>query len=491
MEKTICVKVSHRRKRVVLVLIILLGFWCQQACADTLTPQNWSPTWVNPAWDRPANMVLDRQISVPGDIELTQILDPVTCSGCHSDIYNQWQGSMHGLAQQDPVYQAAAKLFLAEAQASGDTGAIEEARSCVRCHTPVGHLSKTIETSDGNFNSFSADDQRDGIFCDFCHTVKASAGIGNAPFIVDPGKNNPTPGTKWGPRGDAPPTGTHDREFSELHTRSEMCGMCHDVTHTLNGTPLERTYTEWRESPYNTGDPSTTVYCQDCHMRQKPGVPATGSTARPDNPGQSSPAGPERPHIYVHYVVGGNAAVSSNETIKQMAVERLQNCAEVEIEAPDSLEAFTATSIKVRVTNTGAGHYLPTGLSEVRQMWLHVIVESSRGEILFESGRVDTEGTIDPNARMYNIVLADKNGNHTANVALADHVESDNRIPPKGCTTETFTMGLPVKALRGITITATLKYRSASQSLINTLLEGAAPTLPIIDMASATKSVQR
>jgi len=469
--------------------IVVLLFLPQFLCAQSINPQNWSPTWIAPAWERPENMTADGDISVPGDVSLSQYIEPATCAGCHPAIFNQWQGGMHSSALQDPVFQAASKAFLAAALQTNNQGYIEEAQSCTRCHTPVGHLSKIVETTSSDYANFPADDLRSGIFCDFCHTVKSSAGIGNAPFKVDPSEGAQNPGTKRGPRSDSPATGFHATVFSPLHTRSEMCGMCHDVTHTLNGMPIERTYTEWREGPYNTGDPRTTVYCQDCHMRQKPGIPATGSTERPDNPGKSCVFGPERPHIFTHYIVGGNAVIPANETTKQLAIERLQNCAELEIVVPEKIQLFKANSFQVIVKNTGAGHYLPTGLSEAREMWLHVKVENSRGVKLFESGAVDSSGAVDPAARIFNIVLADKEGNHTINVALADRIVSDTRIPPKGQAVETYTLIGSFKTLRGATISATLKYRSAPQAVINNLLGASAPVLPIIDMATATKKI--
>ena len=224
-------------------------------------------------------------------------------------------------------------------------------------------------------------------------------------------------------------------------------------------------------------------------MRQKPGIPATGSTERPDNPGKSCVFGPDRPHIFTHYVVGGNVVIPANETTKQLAIERLQNCAELEIVVPEKIQLFKANSFQVIVKNTGAGHYLPTGLSEAREMWLHVKVENSRGVKLFESGAVDSSGAVDPTARIFNIVLADKEGNHTINVALADRIVSDTRIPPKGQAVETYTLIGSFKTLRGATISATLKYRSAPQAVINNLLGASAPVLPIIDMATATKKI--
>ncbi len=83
-------------------------------------------------------MTTDGDISVPGDVSLAQYIDPATCKGCHPDIFAQWNGGMHSSALQDPVFQAATKLFLDAANKTGNQGYIEEAKSCTRCHTPGG-----------------------------------------------------------------------------------------------------------------------------------------------------------------------------------------------------------------------------------------------------------------------------------------------------------------------------------------------------------------
>jgi len=153
--------------------------------------------------------------------------------------------------------------------------------SCVRCHFPIGHSSAEKE--------LPVDDEKGGVICDFCHSVRATTGVGNAPYILSPGNAAAMEGgTKYGPFDDSPDT-IHKNQYSELHTRSEFCGGCHDVSHAGNDLPIEQTYTEWRQGPYNTGDPKTSVHCQDCHMRQRPGFPSTGSTERPNNPGFAIP----------------------------------------------------------------------------------------------------------------------------------------------------------------------------------------------------------
>jgi hypothetical protein len=473
-----------------ILTIFSLLFVAFPAGSQARDADSWSPTWINPSWERPSNMIPDSQISLPGDLTVDQLERPTLCGGCHNEIFEQWKGGVHANALNDPIFQKVSKLFLAEAETEGE---LEEAQSCVRCHTPFGHLSGEIATTEDDFDNKNLDLLQTGIFCGFCHSVKSTAGIGNAPYTVSLESAGENKLVKWGPRDDAV-SPYHGTAFSELHTRSEICGTCHDVTHTLNGMPIERTYTEWREGPYNTGDPETTVYCQDCHMRQLPGVPATGSTERPDNPGVSGIGGKERDHVYTHYHVGGNTALPSlfegGEENSLMATERLQNCATLEISAPSLPLIWQQSTIQIKVNNVGAGHYLPTGLSEVREMWLEVIIKDALGRIIFQSGTVDNNGNVDPQARSFSIKLADKDGNYTVNVVKADHILSDTRIPPKGSATEQFSFLVPITGILGYTIEATLNYRSAPQSLIDDLFADETFDLPIIEMTSATAEVK-
>jgi hypothetical protein len=36
--------------------------------------------------------------------ELSQFLSPDVCGGCHSEIYEQWKGSLHNLSLKDQIY---------------------------------------------------------------------------------------------------------------------------------------------------------------------------------------------------------------------------------------------------------------------------------------------------------------------------------------------------------------------------------------------------
>jgi hypothetical protein len=462
--------------------IIFLVIFSIMVFADTI---DYSPTSPESQTRRPANMDLNGKISLPGDFKLSQFIDPSVCSGCHPEIYEQWKGGMHYNALKDPVFQKVSKLFLTQVENDKEK---EEALSCVRCHAPVAHVTGELPTTEGDYSTVSELGSK-GVFCDFCHSVKASAGIGNAPYILEPGQGEGNPGIKWGPFKDSQ-SPFHGTEFSELHTRSEFCGMCHDVTHAGNDLPIEKTYTEWRGSPYNTLDPNTVVNCQDCHMRQKPGIPATGSTERPDNPGKACVMGPERKHIFTHYMVGGNGVVPYllGDTLHTILTkERLKNAAALEILTPDTLSAGGSGEVKIKVTNTGAGHYLPTGLTEIRQMWLEIRVSDEAGNTIYTSGTLDEKGDLVAETRIFNTVLGDSKGNQTINVAKGASVITDHRIPPKGNVIERFAFTVP--KTNSLNIIAILNYRSASQSLINSLFGKDAPAMPITNMAQVSGKI--
>ncbi len=113
-------------------------------------------------------------------------------------------------------------------------------------------------------------------------------------------------------------------------------------------------------------------------------------------------------------------------------------------------------------------------------MWLEVTVTDDAGEILFQSGGMDGHG--DPQAVIYNTVIGDAQGNPTEKVWEAESILSDNRIPPGGHTTESFSLMLPEDAKTPINITATLKYRSAPQHLIDELFGEGEMDVPVIEM---------
>lgn len=400
-----------------------------------------------------------------------------TCKDCHTQIAEEWEQSMHHLAHKDPVYNRLAQFLR---KGLTDAGEIEEAESCVKCHTPLGVVSGFPKKLTDDLSK-TPEIATNGVQCDLCHSTVDVSKMYNNGLVLEPGQGEDEPGVKQGPFDDCEPD-FHEARFSKLHTRSEICGTCHDVNHVAFGTPLETTYTEWKNSPYNSKDPETHISCQGCHMYQRPGIPATGSTDRPDNPGSMTDYSEERPHLFTHYFVGGNAYVPDmygSEEKAGMAKERLANAALVKID-PDMLKSG---KLKVVVSNTGAGHSIPTGLADLRQVWLEIIIRDKANAVVFSSGRLDSKQLLSEDAIVFRTVFGDGKGNKIINISKAHQVLSDNRI--KAGESRTVEIDLKGRKLvEGDLVEVRLLYRSASQKVLNLIPDADFDPLPVIEMAS-------
>ncbi|MDD5774109.1 MAG: multiheme c-type cytochrome [bacterium] len=421
-------------------------------------------------------------------VKVNQFIKPDVCGGCHEEIYKQWKGSMHSKAFIDPIWRASTKLFYSQSTTKGQ---ILEMRACVKCHTPLGFRSYLIQSPKEDYEKLE-ELPAQGIFCNWCHNINEVKHIGDSHYDVEAGGGENDPSIMLGPRSDAN-SDFHPTKYSELFTKSEFCGLCHNVSHAGNKMPIEQTYSEWEKSPYNTNDPKTTVVCQDCHMRQRPGVPATGKTVRPDNPGKSAIDGPQRDHIWTHYIVGGNSIVPKvlgSDIHSSMAIERLTNAADLEIIRNGDYKKGKLGRVDVKVINSGAGHYLPTGLTEVRQIWLNVTITDKDGNVLLSSGKLDLTGEIEKNSIIFHTDLGNEKNEHAVNVALADKILYDHRIPPKGYQLEEYSFLIPQETVSPLKVDVVLRYRSASPEIARLLLGDKAPEIPVIDMVSLSEKIE-
>jgi hypothetical protein len=335
-----------------------------------------------------------------------------TCD-CHSGFLGEWEQSMHAKALTDPLYKT--KVTEANAASGGKLGPF-----CVKCHGPVA----TMTGQTGKVDPTKASGQ--GIGCSFCHQVTgATAPTNNVALLVDP--------TGVYRAQIATPTAPHPTAFSAFHATSQICGSCHNVSHPGNGLPIEATYTEWQGSPQAKAG----VQCQGCHMSAAPGQigPSMGWDAG---------GGPRRP-VYQMTFTGAQVALSNPTLAEAM----LQSAAELKLEAPGILEGSKTTSATVTIKNVGAGHNLPTGLTEVREMWLQV-------------NFVDSEGTeTELGKHVFGTVLKDAAGKYPVEFWNATGIQSDDRIPPMGTTTDSYKIVFPEGVTAG-TIKAQLLYRSTS-----------------------------
>jgi hypothetical protein len=433
-----------------------------------------------------------------------EFTEPEVCAGCHPQQYEEWTGSVHSLAFQDPIYQGELNLAV---KAVGH----EITRQCEGCHSPAGVVTGEIKGAGLKDLSRMA---LAGVSCDICHSVSGtthwqtpSHEPENGSMILTPGVNTKN-GVQLIKRGPFSPSeecgmGFHQCVESPLHLRSELCASCHQVYHYDRHFPLESTYLEWKHGPYAQKE----ILCQDCHMVGKETFLRSADNFQ-------KPARGEYHHYflaanYLLYYLGQAAAEKTgNQDLAkrygeryQMAVERLKAAADLEL-IPIYRDGGLA-EVRVRVKNRRAGHNLPTSLTNVRQMWLEFIARDEKGRILAASGSIDGQGNLPEDTRQFNSEGMGENFHFAIDPWIVTAFSRHDTIPPRGYKDVYYGLKLPEGA-NMVTIEVKLRYRQANQKVAEKLLGSvpadmdlekiygltAVPTLPVVDMVSKRKTLK-
>lgn len=420
--------------------------------------------------------------------------DPQSCGGCHQRQMKGWQGSMHSLSFVDPVFQAEWALAFKDTKGTALS-------DCGGCHTPIGIATGTVKFDPalGKHGGFTAAKKAEqGVTCDVCHSVSGSTAKksfngqpGNASIELNPGE------TKYGPLKDSK-SGYHETQYSELHTKAEFCGSCHNIFHSENQFPIEHTYDEWKSSPYGQAG----IPCQDCHM-----VPVDVAVQVADrmvrakevpNHGLGGLAGKgskkEREIVHDHGFVGGNSVIAAAlgvpgaEEHKAEAIKRLQSAADMDMDVRSGRGG--AQELRIKVTNLRAGHYLPTSLTFIRRIWLDVTITDDQGRVILRSGELDAHNRVDADTVIFGNHSVDKHGKPTVNPWEIAGFTEINTIPPKGHRYGKYAFQLPADA-KGFKVTAKLNYQSYDQKVADKLLGDKAIIVPTVEMRSVTRSFGR
>ena len=347
----------------------------------------------------------------------------VTCKVCHPLIFQQWANSNHRhLADSNPYYMVLENL------AGTDMGE-DFRRWCMGCHNPSAvsmNQQKTTHFMDDNtmpdplfvhnsatlVKNYKEDPNRleQGVSCIACHRITDANATGNASFVLNLTQRKKylfedahTNVKMWiGEKLiNAHPT-IHKQEYSNsLYQKSAYCASCHNEFLPHSKKMVVSTYEQWEKSPFNNpDDPSKHKDCIDCHMGYiKDGVyvPQQGKTTL---------GGKEKKDIRTHYFTGANhflAGLKSKEHEKQ-SLELLKTAAKLDV-------ALQNKTLIVGVTNVGAGHKLPTGAADFRELWLDITLKDKTGKVILSSGKLDKDGNIEKNAVIFHKVFGDKDGN--------------------------------------------------------------------------------
>jgi hypothetical protein len=399
------------------------------------------------------------------------------CAACHVEIYNQYQHSAMAKAQILPWDQAEYfKLALPHTRLEPAVAEVEA--GCINCHAPLAFLSGDIPPPVAG----EANPKADGVSCDLCHTIVGFEGEApaNGNFIVRPGD------VKYGPRKNVDSL-YHESEYSELqHRAAELCGTCHDETSPY-GAWVKETYREWKNGPYGRAD----IRCMNCH--------------EPPSPGKSAIMGEEREDVSQHLFLGAYSQVWMNGAAVVTLYPR-----DSEIAPDQTLE------IQVVLVNHRAGHMIPTGSTEERQLWLHVEANDATGktyhiqaslapgdtrdksysvstnklaykDLGYMMGIKDFKGiqrdALPEGDRLFRKVFLNPAGEETiAQWNTANTGVFDNRLPPLEARVENYEWKVPPDVAKGsLTITADLNYRRLPQSVADLVGIGEVPVLDVAE----------
>lgn len=407
--------------------------------------------------------------------------EPVsTCAECHPRQWDEMNGAMHSVTHYDSLYRRTAEL--ARKEAGEEVYAL-----CSGCHAPQAVASGLVPgTPEDQLPAIA----KAGLVCDTCHQISAMKGHdgpwrepANASFEFSPDSDR-----KFGPLTGEDSAADHAVVSKAYFQSSEFCANCHTVIHPLNGLRLEHTYEEWRTSVYA----SANIQCQDCHMRTVEEASLVSQTMKPvPAMGTSTPEGAQR-LIGRHLFVGANAnaqALGGGATHGAMAQERLKGAATLELKNATFAPSTGLLQLDVVVTNVGAGHNLPTSLTELREIWVDLSVTTAEGRLLFHSGALDPKGDIDSHAMRFGAKGGDAAGRHTYKPWEVSQFLWKRLIPPKAAARDRFSIPVPTDVRGPLKVTAQLNYRSAPPSLMEQLFPEGGPEMKTTEMGRVVAEI--
>jgi hypothetical protein len=427
----------------------------------------------------------------PGSaVEVSQLFHTSDqCIACHNGLVApsgedvsigfKWRSSMMGNSGRDPYWMAAVRRETLDHPAAVD--AIED--KCTVCHLAMARTTAVAEGAQGRaFENFPvlgdggphAEAAIDGVSCTACHQIQninlgvregftggyvidGTTAMGSrtvfGPFQVDSGRTRiMTSASEF-----------HPEEAGHIQS-PEFCANCHTLfTHALDdegnevGELAEQVpYLEWKHSNY----PGRAT-CQDCHMPIVEGeVSVAGVLPNP------------RSDVNRHSFRGGNFLMPRilNKHRAELNVAALPQELEETAKAAETNLATKAATLEIVskgvedghlmmevVVTSSVGHKLPSAYPS-RRAWIHLTVRDAGGEVVFQSGALRPDGSIEGNAndedgslfephyleierpdqvQIYEDIMVDYAGRVTTGLLWGAEYVKDNRLLPDGFDKET------------------------------------------------------
>ncbi len=457
-----------------------------------------------------------------------------TCgsSGCHTEIYHEWQISAHRYSAMDPIFQGIQTVM---AKQNGP----ESTRYCGGCHDPISLFSGAKNIFAEKLTSLQG--YNEGISCLACHSIQKTDIQGNANYTMTQPREylwqwslEHTLGAvtrnflirSW--------PSQHSRLSKRMYKKPEYCAACHkqfidQEVNRVGWVQLQNQYDNWAASHWNhKGDARATVECRECHMPLTDSHdPAAGDTS---DYNRTADDHKHRSHRFLaaNSFVPALLHLDGADQQVQLTVRWLQGqidipeirnkwaegpVVKIRIEAPPSVAPGHTIPVRVIMTSNKVGHDYPTGPLDMIQSWVELRVEDDSGNLIFTSGQRDPRHFLVPGTFLFKAEPVDQYGNlidrhnlwemvgvryrRSLFPGYSDTVEYNVMCPSGGPslpaaklnpnTNFSVTAG---RATGKLHINATLHYRKIDQFLLNYVMgEKSGLTAPVVDIASATANV--
>ena len=419
----------------------------------------------------PASVETETGALIPTDFFLTS--ETCATSGCHPDIYRQWNESAHHFSSFNNQWYRKSIIYMQE------VNGIQPSKWCGGCHDPAillnGVMDRPIRE---NLHTPAA---QAGLACTACHSIeKIKDTMGNSGYVIKypplhdiAASDNPVIRNlhNYLIRLDPEP---HKKSFLKPFHRentAEFCSTCHKVhlDEPVNNFRWIRgfdDYDQWQKSGVSHQGalsfyyPETAKKCVDCHM------PLVDSTDAANINGK----------VHNHRFPAANTAlpfVNQHPEQLKTVTEFLQDeVVTLDLFADgtpiprDGTEVVRGenTRIDVVVRTRGVGHRFPAGTIDAFDIWLEVKATDENGKIVFWNGRIaapNGNGPVDASAHFYRAYMLDAHGNliNKRNAWATRTVLYSNTIPPGAADTARYRLEIPTDCGNLLTVEAKLNYR--------------------------------
>jgi hypothetical protein len=298
--------------------------------------------------------------SSPDQLTHDQLVDPLSCKTCHPAQYQDWSGSMHAYATDDPVFQAMNQRA-------------QLGTFCLNCHAP---LAVREGLTDGT-NLVGLAQPMKGVTCYFCHSIESVTGTHNDPLVL--ASDDSLVGPFSDPVAGSPHRVGYSRLLDGTTTDSaDACGSCHDIQN-LQGAHVERTFEEWQATTLSI--PPAGQSCSECHMVATDGAVST-----------TTPSKVRRVHNHgfpaVDLAVGDFPPLDAQDGIApQNTTQQIAAQAFLDTTVQETLCLNPGTNrLELTLDNVAAsGHSWPSGATPDRRVWVELLAYQN-GALIYASG---------------------------------------------------------------------------------------------------------